>query len=226
MGTWSTKMNGNDSFLDVYQTFFELYNEGQNPEDISNQLMNDYAEMFNDADDRNNCLFGLALAQWETKSLKPELLKQVRKIVESGEELEQWKQEGVDEKTLKKRKEVLAEYLLQISTEREKPKRKARKKFEYSSITLQSLPAPDGNKTIEITESYVNGAYTDTFSMISWSTGGGAVFYFYEKGKFVDACWVDSQILEIRHDKTIVFSKKEECFFYNGDQGVIKYSEV
>ena len=66
MGTWNAEINGNDSFLDIYQVFFDLYNQGHNPTSASKQIQDDYAEMFEDYEDRNNSFFGLALAQWET----------------------------------------------------------------------------------------------------------------------------------------------------------------
>lgn len=223
MGTWNTKINGNDTTQDIYQNFFDLYNQGQNPADISKQIQESFAEMFNDYDDRNNSLFGLALAQWETKSLDTTIYKQVKEIIETGSDLEVWKGLGADNKTIEKRKNELHKFLTQISTDKEKPKRRVRPKFEYRANHLLTLPAPDGQKTFEIIESYVNGEYKETSSGISWSGGGGSVFYFYTQGKFVTAKWVDSQSLEIRHDKTIEFAKKDESFFFCGDQGIIKY---
>ncbi len=223
MGTWNNKIDGNDTFQDIYQNFFDLYNEGQNPVEISKQIQDDFAEMFNDYDDHNNSLFGLALAQWETKSLDPTVYKQVKEIIETGNDLEVWKGLGADEKTLQKRKKELDKFLIKISTEKEKPKRRVRQKFEYSANHLLTLLSPDGQKTFEIIESYVNGEYKDTSSGITWAGGGGSVFYFYTKGKSVTARWIDSQTLEIRHDKTIEFAKKDESFYFCGDQGVIKY---
>lgn len=223
MGTWNNKIDGNDTFQDIYQNFFDLYNQGQNPADVSKQIQDDFAEMFNDYDDRNNSLFGLALAQWETKSLNPTIYKQVKEIIETGNDLEVWKGLGADEKTLKLRKVTLDKFLTQISTDREKPKRRVRPKFEYNAIHLLTLPAPDGQKTFEIIESYVNGEYKDTSSGITWAGGGGSVFYFYTQGKFVTARWVDSHTLEIRHGKTIEFAKKDESFCFCGDQVIINY---
>ena len=223
MGTWNTKIKDNDTFQDIYQNFFDAYNHGQEPADISKQIQTEYAEMFEDSDDRNNSLFGLALAQWETKSLDLKIYKQVKKIIESGTDLEVWKGLGADDKTIQKRKKELETFLTQISIEKDKPKRRVRSKFEYHAINLLTLPAPDGKKTFEIIESYVNGEYKSTSSGLAWGGGGGSVFYFYTKGKFVTASWLDSQTLEIRHDKTIEFAKKNETFYFCGDQGVIKY---
>lgn len=223
MGTWNTKINGNDTFQYIYQNFFDQYNQGRNPSEITTQIQADFAEMFNDTDDRNNSLFGLALAQWETKSLDPKLYKQVKDIIEKDSDLEIWKGLGADNKAIEKRKKELGKFLTQISTEKEKPKPRVRSKFEYKAHHLLTLPAPDGQKTFEIIESYVNGEYKDTSSGITWAGGGGSVFYFYTKGKFVTARWVDSQSLEIRHDKAIDFVKKDESFYFCGDQGIIKY---
>jgi len=69
MGTWNTKINGNDTFNDVYQNFFDLYNQGQDTIEITKQIRDEFSDMFEDHDDKNNSLFGLALAQWETKTL-------------------------------------------------------------------------------------------------------------------------------------------------------------
>jgi hypothetical protein len=223
MGTWNTKIDGNDTFQDIYQRFFDLYNQGQNPISISTQILDEYAEEFNDYEDRNNSLFGLALAQWETKSLNPTVLEQVKEIIESEMDLEVWKALGADDKTLKKRNKELDTFLAKILVEKEKPKRRTRPKFEYKAIQLLTLPAPDGRKIFEVIESYVNGEYQDTSSGLTWNGGGGSVFYFSSKGKFVAARWIDGQTLEIRHDKSIEFSMKDETFYFSGDQGVILY---
>lgn len=226
MGTWSVKIDGNDTFQDVYQGFFEAYNQGRKPAFASKKVQEEFADMFADQDDGNHCLFALAFAQWETKSQDPEIVREVQEIIGSGRDLEVWKGLGADKKTLEMRKLELDRFLAQISKEREKPKRRSRAKVDFQCKTLLNLPAPDGQKTFDIMESFLNGQYKDTSSGISWGSGGAAVFYFYTQGKFVTAKWLDSQTLEILHDKTIQFAKKEETFYLSGDQGVIRYVAV
>ncbi|MEP7318204.1 MAG: hypothetical protein ABI921_05675 [Panacibacter sp.] len=223
MGTWNTKINGNDTFQDIYQNFFDAYNQGQEPFDISKQIQDDYAEMFEDYDDRNNSLFGLALAQWETKSLDQTIYKQVKEIIESGNDLEVWKGLGADEKSIKQRKAVLEKFLSQISVEKDKPKRRVKPKFEFSYNELVNVTAPDTFKTFTVQEHFTNGTYTQTGSMMSWRQGGGSILYFTGQGKYVSAKWLDSQTLEITHDKEIQFTKKDDTFFFCGDQGKIIY---
>ncbi|MBK7854382.1 MAG: hypothetical protein IPJ79_05280 [Bacteroidetes bacterium] len=183
MGTWNNKINGNDTFQDIYQNFFDLYNQGQNPIDISKQIQDDFAEMFDDYDDRNNSLFGLALAQWETKSLDQTIFKQVKEIIETGNDLEIWKGLGADEKTLQKRKKELERFLSQISTEREKPKRRIRPKFEFEMINLIDAVAPDNLKKFGVNEEYTNKQYVHTSGLMMWGQGGGSVLYFTGQGK-------------------------------------------
>jgi hypothetical protein len=223
MGTWSIKINGNDTFLDIYQNFFDLYNQGQNPNDVSKQIKDDFGEMFNDHEDRNNSLFGLALAQWETKSLDPEVYQQVREIIETGNDLELWKALGADDKTIEKRKQVLNKFLAQISKDREKPKRRTKPKFEFESINLVYEVAPDNLKNFKVSEEYTNKQYIHTSGLMMWGLGGGSVLYFTAQGKSISAKWLDSHTLEVTHDKDIVFTKKDDSAYYFGDSVKVIY---
>ena len=225
MGTWNTKLNGNDTFQDIYQDFFDLYNEGQNPSDISKLILDNFSENFNDSDERNNCLFGLILAQWETKSLDPIIFGQVKEIIESRKDIDVWKELGADEKTLKQRQAVLDKFLIQISTDREKPKRRVKSKFEFEMIDLVNIVAPDNLKTFNISEEYANKKYIHTSGMMMWEQGGGSVLYFTEQEKFITAKWLDKKTLEIIYDKSIIFDKKDESAYYMGEDIKIIYKE-
>lgn len=222
MGTWNTKINGNDTFQDIYQNFFDLYNQGQNPDDISKQIQDDFAEMFSDYDEKNNSLFGLALAQWETKSLDPTVYKQVKEIIETDNDLEVWKGLGADNKSIEKRKKELDKFLTQISTERQKPKRRVRPKFEFEMINLVNAIAPDNIKKFDVNEEYTNKNYVHTSGLMMWGLGGCSVLYFTGQGKKISAKWLDSKTIEITHDKDIVFTmQKDRAYFYRDDIKVI-----
>ena len=79
---------------------------------------------------------------------------QVKEIIETGKDIEVWQGLGADEKTLKQRKIILDKFLIQISTEREKPKRRVKQKFEFTTIELVKAVAPDNNKVFEASEFY------------------------------------------------------------------------
>jgi hypothetical protein len=125
MGNWSTAIKGNDTTMDVYETFFDLYNEGQEASEVSAQVMEIFEDAFSDEDDRHAALFGLVLAQWETKSLDSTLFEEVKAIIESGSDLDLWTALEASEADLKSRKKVLNQFLAKISVEKTKPKKRA-----------------------------------------------------------------------------------------------------
>jgi len=126
MGAWGTAISSNDTYADIYDAFFDLYNGGQFVKDISKKLIADNQETINEPDDSNNFWFALAKAQWECKQLDTEILEKVKEIIETGLDLEVWRRLDAVEKDNKKRKVVLDKFLADLQTER--PKAKSRKK--------------------------------------------------------------------------------------------------
>jgi hypothetical protein len=226
MGTWNTTIKGNDTTLDIYQNFFDRYNEGQNPIEVSKSIKNDFKEYFQDSDDRNNSLLGLALAQWETNCLEPKIYKEVKEIIDSKNDLKLWKELGADERTINRRKKVLDKFLNQISTERPKPKRRVRPKFDFSMKELLRVVSPDNKKEFVINEEFTNQKYIHTSSMMNWFSGGGSgIMYYVGEGKQISAKWIDSQTLEITHEPNTKFHKKDESSYFFGDEVKIIYKE-
>lgn len=127
MGAWGTAISSNDTYADIYGEFFDLYNEGLDVAEISKKLIADNQETINDTDDCNNFWFALAKAQWECKQLDKDIFDRVKKVVETGADLDVWRQLDADEKYIKKRKVVLDKFLADLQTER--PKAKSRKKI-------------------------------------------------------------------------------------------------
>lgn len=134
MGTWGNGIKENDTTSDVYDDFFELYNEGQEPVEISQKLIANNQELINDSDGSDDFWFGLALAQWEVKSLDQEVFIRVKKIIESGENLNLWRELDADEDDIKKRKIVLDKFLVKLQTEKKNPKRREKPKPVVSPI--------------------------------------------------------------------------------------------
>lgn len=126
MGVWGTSISSNDTYADIYDEFFDRYNDGQSVADISKKLIANNQETINEPDDNNNFWFALAKAQWECRQLDKEILERVREIIETGLDLEVWRRLGADEKDIKKRKIVLDEFLAALQSD--KPKAKLRKK--------------------------------------------------------------------------------------------------
>ena len=126
MGAWGIAISSNDTYADIYGTFFDLYNDGLDVAEISKKLIANNQETINDKDDCNNFWFALAKAQWECKQLDKDIFDRVKRVVATGADLEVWRQLVADEKDIKKRKVVLDKFLADLQTER--PKAKSRKK--------------------------------------------------------------------------------------------------
>jgi hypothetical protein len=224
MGVWSTEIKGNDTTLDIYSNFFEKYNNGGNQDFVSSEIKEEFSEYFTDHEDKNNSLFGLALAQWETKSLESEVFNKVKQIIESGLDLILWEELGADEKMLEQRKVELNKFLEQISTEKQKAKRRVRPKFEFTTNELIRISTVDRAKEFRINEEYTNGKYIHTSGILEWKSGGGAgILYFEGEGKNISAEWVNKNKLVIIHDSILNFTKKETNSYFRGDEVKIEY---
>ena len=224
MGVWNTEIKGNDTTLDIYSNFFEEYNNGENQVFVSNRIKEEFSDYFTDYEDKNNSFFGLALAQWETKSLEQEIYKTVKEIIENGTDLELWEELGADKKTLNDRKSELEKFLKLISTEKPKVKRRVRPKFEFTTNELVLITSPDNTKIFKVNEEFTNGKYIHTSGIMEWNSGGGAgIMYYTEESKNISAKWIDSNKLEIIHEPNLTFDKKEKESFFRGDKAIIEY---
>src|SRR5258705_5938137 len=103
MGAWGTAISSNDTFADIYDEFFDFYNGGLEVEEIFKRLVANNKEIINDSDESNNFWFALAKAQWECKQLNKDVYVNVKNIINTGADIEVWKNLGADAKDLKKR---------------------------------------------------------------------------------------------------------------------------
>lgn len=104
MGNWSTAIKDSDVFSDVYGDFFELYNNGENPKEITEKILTENFEILEIDSEKNDFWFAIALAQWETKTLDEKILKKVENIINSGDDIKLWAELGADKQSLTKRK--------------------------------------------------------------------------------------------------------------------------
>lgn len=135
MGAWGTGLSSNDTFCDVYEEFFSMFNEGKEVDEITSKLMEIFYETIRCEEDHTNFWFALAKAQWECKSLSPVIFEKVKSLIEDEEDIRIWKGLGADEKDIKARKKVLCKFLNTISKEKENPKK--RKKIRFKSAIFQ-----------------------------------------------------------------------------------------
>lgn len=122
MGAWGTGISDSDTYQDIYLKFFNLYNRGLHPSELSTRLLEEQKNSEHDTDIESDFWFALSKAQWECKALEEYVFEKVKLIVESGSDLENWKRLGAGEPELKKRKLALQEFLESLQKEKLKPK--------------------------------------------------------------------------------------------------------
>ena len=231
MGTWSEKIDGNDTFCDVYDYFFEMYNEGESPEVITAEIRDVLSFMFEDYDDEYPSLFALALAQWETKSLQKDVFEKVKSIIENGEDLEKWRKEGIGKTSLKKREKYFNDFLAKIS--KEKPVAKRRKK------TLSSKASSRKANTNEIIEEDkrtiwnknrnfycrvdIDNADLIIIIMIYYKKGGKLIARYQGGADDLEINWLGDCSLEIKRLKEINFRFRTETCELDGKTIKITY---
>ena len=57
-----------------------------------------------------------------------------------------------------------------------------------------------------------------------WENGGGSVLYYIGQGYDISAKWLNSQTLEITHNRNISFTMKKNAAFFCGDEVKIIYT--
>jgi hypothetical protein len=129
MGTWGTGISSNDTFADIYQEFFDLYNDGGEPDEVSRKLIKEHWEMIEIPEDNHDFWFAIALAQWECKKLEQSVFERVSSIIESGEDIRLWIRLGIDKKHIREREIVLKKFFEKISVEKSKPRARKKRKI-------------------------------------------------------------------------------------------------
>lgn len=135
MGTWSTAILGNDTSCEVHERFIELYNSGEGINKISTIVLEEQQE--NLKYDRTNVWFGLALACWECKVLTDKIFNEVKKIIDSKEDILICKDLDADDKYIKHRQIALDNFIVKISKDKEKSR--ARKKLPVQVKSIYAI---------------------------------------------------------------------------------------
>ena len=223
MGVWGVNVKDSDSFTDVYDGFFDIYNNGASPECAGSEVMESFSEYFEDYEDSNNSWFALAYAQWETKSLEKNVYEKVASIIKNGSDLKLWEELGASKDDLKNREIALNSFLEELSSEKKTKKRRKKPKRDFQVNRILELTSPDNQKIFAVSEVFRNGKYIHTSALMTWDSSGGSLFYFSKEGALVSVEWQDSQTLIVTTEKGIKFTKKEYSAFNCGDRVEVVY---
>ncbi|MQY42865.1 hypothetical protein GG681_09440 [Epibacterium sp. SM1969] len=228
MGTWGYKVGEDDVFRDVYDFFFDTYNQGASPEEASERVLEEMSGCFSDDDDQYEAYLALAFAQWETQYKDVGTIEEVERFISTGESLRNWSGRGGDETLLKRRRRALNSFLRKIKKPRRSKKRRVHIVPEFQEAILVDLIAPDNRKALTIQEIYMDGRFIHTSAMVMWSEGGGSIFHSDRSGLEICAEWLGSQNLQIcflnagEEDLSFGIGNPNEAFFC-GDRVKLVY---
>jgi hypothetical protein len=228
LGTWGTAVDADDVFADIHDAFLDLIEGGASPDVASATILQEFALSFADSDETFVAHFALAYAQWEQCALDPDLLARVREMVESGQDLQNWRDRDAAAATVAARERDMERFLAKISVprRRRRPRRPAPK---VTFLVTLSLPAPDGRKALVVTETIRDDGGVSTSGMMQWARGGGAVFHVGRGGVQLVAEWEGSQMLHLRftgvQEANVRFQvgPRDEAFF-SGDRVALVFS--
>ena len=226
MGTFNPEILGNDTSCDIYEEFYSEYNNGENPYVLVKRMLQEYSDSLTDDDEKNNILFGLSLAAWETNALSKDLYEKIKGIVNSGNDLEVWEKLGADKNLLNERKVVLNNFLEKISIPIEKKVRRKRQKTKVIEKTISITQSKDKRCTFSINDIYVNDKYIHSSGLIMWKEGGGSVLHYNQPDALIKVSWLNKNKVRVEYEKGIVFSQQiTETRFYSDIIEII-YSEL
>ncbi|PKL92594.1 MAG: hypothetical protein CVV21_02205 [Candidatus Goldiibacteriota bacterium HGW-Goldbacteria-1] len=119
MASWGTAISSNDTYETIRDAFFEKYDDGAEVKDITENILKEYKELYENPEELNNFWFALAKFQWECKALDKEIFERVKGIIDSGSDIELWKKtEDVQEEDILRRQKVLRKFIEELSSEK------------------------------------------------------------------------------------------------------------
>lgn len=127
MGCWGMGMAQTDEFCEIYDQFMEEYDSGKEVAEITAAILKYYHDEFEDDDGvLHDVYFALAKAEWMCCQQSQAVLDRVKQIVESGANIEFYRELEATESDLKARQRNLEKFLNQITVPREKPRKRKR----------------------------------------------------------------------------------------------------
>lgn len=120
MGTWGVNLYDDDVALDVKGEYIDFLKVGVDSNEATKMLIEIYKDIIEDEEEATAFWLALADTQWKYGRLLPEVKDKAIELIDSGTDLELWKE---NEKQYKKRQNVLTELKNRLNTEQPKEKK-------------------------------------------------------------------------------------------------------
>ena len=120
MGTWGVNLYDDDVALDVKGEYIDFLKVGIDSNEATKMLIEIYKDIIEDEEGATAFWLALADTQWKYGRLLHEVKDKAIELIDSGTDLELWKE---NEKQYKKRQNVLTELKNRLNTEQPKEKK-------------------------------------------------------------------------------------------------------
>ncbi len=156
MGCWGMGLNQSDEYCEVYESFMERYDEGMAAAEIREEILSDYLKEFNKDDPiLHDVYFALAKAGWMCCDQSPEILARVKAIIESGANLEFYRELGADDRDLALRQKKLGAFWDSLQSPRARPRKRRpapreRELPDLDAGDVLSYKAPQGQRVLVV----------------------------------------------------------------------------
>lgn len=154
MGCWGMGLNQSDEYCEVYEDFMENYDEGMAVAEIREEILSKYLKEFGKDDPiLQDVYFALAKAGWMCCDQSPEILKRAKAIIESGANLEFYRELGADDRDLALRQKKLRAFWDSLQTPRAKPRKRhpaprERELPDLDAGDVLTYKAPQGQRVL------------------------------------------------------------------------------
>ncbi len=142
MGCWGMGITQSDEYCEIYERFMEEYDEGKSVADITKDILEEYLDEFEETDGvLHDVYFALGKAQWMCGGISEAIYNRVRQIIENGDNINFYQELDAAESDLKLRKKNLYKFLHNLSSPREKVRKRKTPESKYVPQVEPEYPA-------------------------------------------------------------------------------------
>lgn len=141
MGYSEMGITQTDEYQETYDRFMEEYDMGKPVLYITSDILEDYvAEFGANSGILHGVYYALAKSQWMCGGISDEIMEKVYYFIESGVDLEFYRNLGADELDLKRRKRNLNKFYRSLQVPRATVRRRKKPESAYVPVTKVRLP--------------------------------------------------------------------------------------
>lgn len=142
MGCWGMGITQSDEYCEIYDRFIEEYDEGKPLLDIKQDILEEYLEEFDENDGvLHDVYFAIGKAEWMCGGISDEILEKITYIINSGANIEFYRELEASESDLKIRKKNLEKFLSALIIPRGKTKKRKIPTEKYVKVEKPKLPS-------------------------------------------------------------------------------------